>query len=236
MKILALESSATAASVALCEGDRLVAQHFLQTGLTHSQTLLPMVESLLKDCHLNLTELDLLAVAAGPGSFTGLRIGISTIKGLAWATDLPCAACSTLEAMAWHAVGLSGELCAVMDARRGEVYNARFSSDGERIVRLTPDRAIALPALALELRESGKTAWCLGDGAALCASYLEEQGIPVRLAPPNLRMQNAWGVARLALALWQEGKCVPAAQLLPSYLRLSQAERERLEREAAGKG
>lgn len=234
MKVLALESSATAASVALCDGETLVAQSFRNTGLTHSQTLLPMVETLLKDCGLRPADLDLLAVAAGPGSFTGLRIGVSTVKGLAWAADLPCAACSTLEAMAWHGVGLCGELCAVMDARRGEVYNARFVSDGTSIKRLTPDRAIALPALAQELQRSGEVAWCLGDGAALCEAFCQEQGIPVRLAPPNLRQQSAWGVARLALSLWQAGKCVPGALLVPSYLRLSQAERERLEREAAG--
>lgn len=231
MKILALESSAMAASVALCEGETLLAQSFQNTGLTHSQTLLPMVETLLSECNLRLSDLDLLGVSAGPGSFTGLRIGVSTLKGLAWAKDLPCAACSTLESMAWNAVGLSGEICAVMDARRAQVYQARFHSDGERITRSSPDRAISLEELALELRALQSTPWLVGDGALLCADALQQAGIPVRLAPPNLRMQSAWGVARATLERWKQGETTKGALLVPNYLRLSQAERERLERE-----
>lgn len=231
MKILALESSATAASVALCEGETLLAQSFQNTGLTHSQTLLPMVETLLSACNLSLSDLDLLGVSVGPGSFTGLRIGVAALKGLAWAKDLPCAACSTLESMAWNAVGLTGEICAVMDARRAQVYHARFQSDGERITRCAPDRAISLEELALELKEVQGTPWLVGDGASLCAEFLQQVGIPARLAPTNLRMQSAWGVARLSLERWKQGEITKGALLVPNYLRLSQAERERLERE-----
>lgn len=231
MKILALESSATAASVALCDGEELIAQSFQQTGLTHSQTLLPMVKTLLSSCGMHLKEFDLLAVASGPGSFTGLRIGVSAAKGLAWANELPCAACSTLEAMAWNASAIGGELCAVMDARRAQVYNARFRSDGAMIERLCPDRAISLEDLATELRGAGCTQWLVGDGARLCYDYLTEKGIPVCLVPPNLRQQSAWGVARAALDLWKRGETVPGSLLVPQYLRLSQAERERMERE-----
>ena len=231
MKILALESSATAASVALCEGEELIAQSFQQTGLTHSQTLLPMVETLLLACGLQLRDVDLLAVASGPGSFTGLRIGVSTAKGLAWANELPCAACSTLESMAWNAITVEGELCAVMDARRAQVYNARFWSNGAMLERKSSDRAISLEELATELRGTGCTQWLVGDGARLCYDYLTKQGIPVRLVPPNLRQQSAWGVARQALELWKRGETVQGSLLVPQYLRLSQAERERMERE-----
>ncbi len=233
MKILALESSATAASVALCEDEALIAQSFRDTGLTHSQTLLPMTEELLAHCGLTVADLDLIAVAAGPGSFTGLRIGVATAKGLAWAAQLPCAGCSTLEAMAWNLAGLDGELCAAMDARRHQVYNARFRAENGTITRLTEDRAIALEDLIEELRGTKTTQIVLGDGARLCWEALTAAGIPARLAPPNLRQQTAWGVARLGLELAKAGRTVPPEELVPVYHRLSQAERERLAREKA---
>ena len=151
MKILALESSAVACSVCLAEEEQLIAQSFENSGLTHSKTLLPMAEELLKNCGVALGEVDVIAVAAGPGSFTGLRIGVSAAKGLGWALDKPCAKVSTLEAMAWSAAVLPGLLCPVMDARREQVYNALFSFDGETLNRLTPDRAIGLAELAEEL-------------------------------------------------------------------------------------
>lgn len=231
MKILALESSATAASVALCEDEALIAQSFRDTGLTHSQTLLPMTEELLAHCGLTVADLDLIAVAAGPGSFTGLRIGVATAKGLAWAAQLPCAGCSTLEAMAWNLAGLDGELCAAMDARRHQVYNARFRAENGTITRLTEDRAIALEDLIEELRGTETTQIVLGDGARLCWEALTAAGIPARLAPPNLRQQTAWGVARMGLELAKAGQTVPPEELVPVYHRLSQAERERLARE-----
>ena len=233
MKILALESSATAASVALCEDEALIAQSFRDTGLTHSQTLLPMTEELLAHCGLTVTDLDLIAVAAGPGSFTGLRIGVATAKGLAWAAQLPCAGCSTLEAMAWNLAGFDGELCCAMDARRHQVYNARFRAENGTITRLTEDRAIALEDLIEELRGTKTTQIVLGDGARLCWEALTAAGIPARLAPPNLRQQTAWGVARLGLELAKAGRTVPPEELVPVYHRLSQAERERLAREKA---
>ncbi len=234
MKILALESSATAASVALCEDETLIAQSFRDTGLTHSQTLLPMTEQLMAHCGLTVSDLDLIAVAAGPGSFTGLRIGVAAAKGLAWAAELPCAGCSTLEAMAWNLAGFEGELCPAMDARRHQVYNARFLAEGGRIRRLTPDRAIALEDLVAELRGTEQVQLVMGDGARLCYDALTSAGIPARLAPPNLRQQTAWGVARLGLELARAGKTVSPAALTPVYHRLSQAERERLAREKNG--
>lgn len=228
MRILALESSATAASAALCEDEELLAQTFQNSGLTHSQTLLPMVQDLLARCRVPLDRVDLIAVAAGPGSFTGLRIGVAAAKGLAWPGNKPCASCSTLESMAWNLVGMRGEICAAMDARRGQIYNARFYSDGETLLRLTPDRAIGLNELAEELKNRQEMQTIVGDGAILCYNNLNCAGIPARLAPPHLRLQSAWGVARAALALARAGKTVPGDQLIPVYHRLSQAERERL--------
>ena len=230
MKILALESSAVACSVCITEDEALIAQSYENSGLTHSVTLLTMAEEMLKNCGLMLKEIDVIAVAAGPGSFTGLRIGVSAAKGLAWALDKPCAKVSTLEAMAWGLVSMEGELCPVMDARRNQVYNARFMSDGERITRLAPDRAISLEALGEELKKEEKVQILVGDGGAMCYNQFRAMGLNVRLPAPNLRYQTAWGVARGGLELARAGKLISASELVPDYHRLSQAERERLER------
>ena len=215
MKILALESSAVAASAALCEDEMLLGQTYLHTGLTHSQTLLPMAADLLEQCGLKPQDLDLIAVAAGPGSFTGLRIGVAAAKGLAWAAELPCAGCSTLEAMAWSLAGFQGEVCAAMDARRHQVYNARFQVNGTAPHRLTPDRAIALADLVKELEGTSVPQIVVGDGAQLCYDALTAAGIPAVLAPPNLRMQSAWGVARMGLELARTGQTVSPGELVP---------------------
>ena len=236
MKILALESSAVAASAALCEDERLIAQTFQHSGLTHSRTLLPMAAELLERCGTPLGEVDLIAVAAGPGSFTGLRIGVSTAKGLAWPEDKPCAWVSTLEAMAWSLVHTGLTIVPVMDARRGQVYNALFDSDGEGLQRLSPDRAIGAEKLAEELAALKKPMVLVGDGAQLCLPLFRERGLPVRLAPPHLLMHSAWGVARGALKLARRGELTDAAGLVPEYHRLSQAERERLAREQQEQG
>jgi len=235
MKILALESSAVACSVCLTEDDFLIAQSYENSGLTHSVTLLPMAEELLKRVGVALRDVDVLAVAAGPGSFTGLRIGVSACKGLGWALEKPCAKVSTLEAMAWNLALCPGELCCVMDARRSQVYNARFRSDGEIPARLCPDRAIGLEELGAELKSGGQMQILVGDGAQLCYNQFMKMGLPVRLTPPNLRYQSAWGVARAALEQARSGTLVTAAQLVPEYHRLSQAERERLAREQTTK-
>ncbi len=226
MLILALESSAKAASAALVRDGRLVSQYSLVSGLTHSRTLLPMAEDMLKNAGLKLADVDLFAVARGPGSFTGVRIGVSTVKGLAWGADRPCVGVSTLEAMAWHGAAAGGLVCPVMDARRGQVYNALFEIEDGRPRRLAPDRPIALPELALELRALDAPPFLVGDGAELTAAYLRENNMECRLAPENLLWQSAWGVAMAAL----DKEPGDADALLPVYLRLSQAERERQER------
>ncbi len=222
-----------AASVAVSEDGALIAQSYQRSGLTHSRTLLPMCRDLLENCGLTLGEMDVVAVAAGPGSFTGLRIGVATAKGLAWPGDKPCAGVSTLEAMAWPLAHLEGDLCAVMDARRQQVYNARFQAEGGQLLRLCPDRAISIDELAAELLSREKTQILVGDGAELCYNELTKRGLPVRLAPPHLRWQSAWGVARAAEELARTGGLVTAAELAPVYHRLSQAERERLARQQA---
>jgi len=231
VKILALESSALAASVAICEDESLVAQSFQKTGLTHSATLMPMAEDMLKNAGWSLDEVDVIAVAVGPGSFTGLRIGVSAAKGLAWALDKPCAACSTLESMAWQVAHMGGHICPVMDARRAQVYNARFAAENGCIARLTEDRAISLDELAEEVKGTGEKQVLVGDGALLCYNKFQQLGIPSVMAPEHLRFQTAWGVARQALELSKVGKLVSASALAPEYHRLSQAERERLSKQ-----
>lgn len=224
--ILAFESSAKAASVALMDGERLLAQYSQCTALTHSRTLLPMAETLLKNTDTPLSAVDVFAVAHGPGSFTGIRIGVSTVKGLSWAAQKPCIGVSTLEALAWHGVAAGGYICPVMDARRAQVYNALFRVDDGRPLRLCEDRPISLAELSNEVCRLAAPVFLVGDGAVLCAGYFSENGIPYSLAPENLRWQSAWGVAMAA----RGKKPVGADELLPVYLRLSQAERERQER------
>ena len=226
MLILAFESSAKAASVALCRDGHLLSQYSQCSGLTHSRTLLPMVEDMLKNTDTLLADVDLIAVAHGPGSFTGIRIGVSTVKGLAWASDKKCVGVSTLAAMAWHGVSAGGLICPVMDARRSQVYNALFEIKDGCPERLCADRAIALSELAAELKAMNREVFLVGDGAALSYEYLDNEGIACRVAPQNLLYQSAWGVGMEAL----RSKPGTADDLLPVYLRLSQAERERQER------
>lgn len=221
MLILAMESTAKAASVALVRDGMLVAQSMQCSGLTHSRTLLPMAEDLLKNAGVKLSEVDRFAVAHGPGSFTGVRIGVAAVKGLAWAAEKPAVGVSTLEAMAWHgaAAGEGSLICCAMDARRNQVYNALFEIRDGTPVRLTDDRAISLEDLISELNADGRTPFLVGDGALLCKAALNS----AVLMPENLRMQSAWGVAMAAM----DKPEASADALQPVYLRLSQAERER---------
>ena len=226
MLTLAFESSAKAASAALCDGETLISSVMQCSGLTHSRTLLPMAEDLLRNTGLSMAEIDCFAVAQGPGSFTGIRIGVSTVKGLAWAAEKPCVGVSTLAAMAWNGVAAGGLVCAVMDARRSEVYNALFTVVNGKPERLCDDRALSLSLLAEELAERGEAPFIVGDGAEITERFLRERNLPYRTAPENLRWQSAWGVAMEAC-----GKpLISSQELLPTYLRLSQAERERQER------
>ena len=226
MLILSFESTARPASVALTKDGALISQYSQCSGLTHSRTLLPMAEDLIKNAEYRLEDIDLFAVAHGPGSFTGVRIGVSTVKGLAWAAEKPCAGVSTLEAMAYNGLAAGGYVCPVMDARRGQVYNAIFKICDGAPERLCPDRALSLPELEAELKELEKPVFLVGDGAVITYDYLRTRGVECVLAPENLRWQSAWGVAMAA----QKAEKCSADELLPVYLRLSQAERERQER------
>ncbi len=230
MLILALESSAVAASCCLCRDGKLLAQSFQNNGLTHSRTLLPMVTAMLQNCDLTLEAVDAFAVAVGPGSFTGLRIGISAVKGLAWAAEKPVCGVSTLEAMAYNLGAEDALICCAMDARRKQVYNALFRAEAGQLIRLTPDRAIAVEELFREEALQNRPVLLVGDGAQLCYAHATGLGLPVKLAPEHLRQQSAWGVALAALQHWDPAADHSAGQLKPNYLRLSQAERERLER------
>ncbi len=236
MRILAFESSAKAASVALMQDGVLLAESFQNNGKTHSATLMPMAQQVLMDCSLTAAELDAVAVAKGPGSFTGVRIGVAAAKGLAWGAEKPVCGVSTLEAMATQLSMQAGIICPVMDARRGQVYNALFQADGKTLTRLTSDRAISLEELKKDLEKAEKTIFLVGDGTKLCYNTLSEALPHLTLPPAHLEMQRASGVAMAAERLAQQGGLQAPGELVPSYLRLSQAERERLEKLKQSKG
>lgn len=226
MKLLSLETSAKAVSTAVVENGEVLAYAYQCSGLTHSRTLMPMVEDMLQNAELSLDAIDALAVAAGPGSFTGLRIGVSALKGLAWAKELPCFGVSTLEAMAQNLAHTDALLICAMDARRNQVYNALFEAKGGSLTRLCPDRAIGLDELIAELAGDTRKKIVLGDGGRLCCAALQKAGVACALAPLPMLHQNAVGVALAAERL----SPVSGAELQPVYLRVSQAERERAER------
>ena len=227
--ILAFETSAKAASVALHDGSKLLAESYQNTGLTHSQTLMVMAEDMLKQCGYTAKDVTAVAVAAGPGSFTGVRIGVAAAKGMAWGLQVPCYGVSTLEAMAKNLGIYDGVVCAVMDARRNQVYNGLFRAEKGAIVRMTEDRAIALADLGAELVQMDAPVYLVGDGSLVAKAALEDRVI----APPEHRMhQRAAGVAMVAAEQIAAGVVADAEALEPNYLRLSQADREKLERQS----
>ena len=231
MLILAFETSAKAASVALTDGAKLLGESYQNTGLTHSQTLLPMAEELLKSCGYTPQQVEAVAVAAGPGSFTGIRIGVAAAKGFAWGKELPCCGVSTLEAMARSLGAYQGLVVPVMDARRSQVYTATFRAEAGALTRLCEDRAISLQQLGEELKNVKEPIFLVGDGSIVCYNALEKT-VENLILPPEHRMhQQAVGVALAAQKLIDAGLPGDGAQLQPNYLRLSQAERERQEKE-----
>ena len=236
MLILAFETSAKAASAALMENGKLLGETYQNTGLTHSQTLMVMAEDLLKTCDYTPQQVEAVAVAAGPGSFTGIRIGVAAAKGFAWGGDLPCYGVSTLEAMARSLSVYDGYVLPVMDARRSQVYNALFQAEKGKLTRLCEDRAISLADLAEEIKILQKPIFLVGDGSILCYNTLLEE-VPNLILPPEHRMhQRACGVGLVAADMIAAGLPGNGAELIPNYLRLSQAERERAARENREKG
>ena len=232
MRILAFETSAKACSVALTEDGKLLGEHYQNTGLTHSQTVLSMAEDLLKVCGLSPGDVDAVAVAKGPGSFTGVRIGVAAAKGFAWGGELPCYGVSTLEAMALGLGIHQGYVVSVMDARRSQVYTATFHAENGVLTRITEDRAISLDQLEEELKNLLETVFLVGDGSNLCYNTLRQTVPGVVLPPEHRQHQRSVGVALSAMAAMARGESGDAATLEPNYLRLSQAERERLARES----
>lgn len=240
--LLAIESSATPASCAVLRveenGCTLLCEAAVNTKLTHSQTLLPMVTDMLKNAGLSVADIDALAVAHGPGSFTGVRIGVAAVKGLAFAEDLPCVGVSTLEGMAarFRSVPYTGRILTAMDARCNQVYTALFSCNNGVISRLTPDEALPLTEVGARLQNETEPITVMGDGAALCYAALCETVPSLSLAPLSLRLQHAVGVALCAADHIAAGQAVSGDALLPVYLRLPQAERElRLRQNKEGK-
>lgn len=226
MKILAVDTSATAASVAVAEENKLIGEFLINTALTHSQTLMPMVDELLKNTGLSVNDIDAVAVNAGPGSFTGVRIGVAAVKGIAFPKNLPCVSVSTLESMAYNMLGNDCIVCSVMDARCSQVYNALFRVKGCTVTRMTDDRALSLTDLKNELQNINEKVALVGDGAVLCSKFLGEELENIMLAPFNNRIQTASSVAYAAFEKINNGETVKADELMPVYLRLPQAQRE----------
>ena len=233
MLILALDSTAQVGSVALCEDERLIAEYTLNTGHTHSETLLPMVESVLKIAGYTVDDVELFVCTGGPGSFTGVRIGAATVKGIAFGKEKPCIAVSTLEALARNGAALSGILCPAMNARRQQVYNALFDCDGASLTRLCEDRALAIAELGEELAEKypDRPVYLMGDGANITYDALRDTlGGRLVMLPERLIHQSGYNTAMCGLRLYREGVRTTDFELAPVYLRPSQAERVRMEK------
>ena len=231
MLILAFDSTAKVSSVAIADGENILAQYSVSNGLTQSELLLPMAENMLSALRLSFGDIELLAASVGPGSFTGVRIGAALVKGIAFGKGTPCIEVSTLEALAQNLAPLPGLIIPCMDARRGQLYNAIFSCDGEKLTRLTPDRAISLDELADELAKYSEKIYLCGDGAALAKEHLSSRGIKPSAVPTLLIDENAASTARVAYRKYLNGEYTDDKSFAPSYLRLPQAERERLEKE-----
>ena len=223
MKILAVDSSAKSASIAVVEDGRLISECFVNNALTHSRTLMPMVDNALSQADMSLKDIDALCVNVGPGSFTGIRIGVAAIKGLAAADDKPCAGVSTLESIAYNFADEKCIVCAAMDARCNQVYTALFRADGEKVTRICEDKAVSIDELSEELSYYNEKVYLAGDGAEICFKAFGEKLENARLSGENRRYQRAFGAA---LAAQKNNEFTDSALLAPVYLRLPQAERE----------
>ncbi|MBQ7343649.1 MAG: tRNA (adenosine(37)-N6)-threonylcarbamoyltransferase complex dimerization subunit type 1 TsaB [Clostridia bacterium] len=236
MIILAFDSTAKAASVAVCDGEKLLANYNIDNGLTQSELLLPMAENMLASLKLTFDDVELLACSVGPGSFTGVRIGVALVKGIAFGKNIPCVSVSTLDELAENLKGLEGIIVPCMDARRNQVYTATYRGKDGELEKLTEDRAIAITELAEELGEYGDTPIYLsGDGYDVAKRGLESAGIKVANTPKLLITENAYSVALIAKRKYEAGEYGTDLEIAPTYLRMPQAERERLERLAKEK-
>ena len=227
LNLLAFESSAKAASAALLSDGCLLAEYTQNSGQTHSRTLMELAKNMITGCDLTPQDIDAVAVAAGPGSFTGVRIGMACAKGFAWGHQLPLYGVSTLEAMVRGAACADGGYCACMDARKGQIYNALFDWTAGTLLRRTEDRAIAISELSQELQTISGPVYLIGDGAKLVFDTLKDESLPLQLLPEHLRQQRASGVALAAMEKIAANETGDAAALTPNYLRQAQAERTR---------
>lgn len=226
MKILAIDTTSSPVSVALLNDGLLMGEFFLNVKSTHSCTLLPLIDTLLKTTSTDINDIDVFAADTGPGSFTGVRIGVSSVKGMSMPTNKPCAAVSTLEAMAYNLPFSNGTVCSLMDARCSQVYNAMFRLDGGKPQRLTPDRALSIDELKEELKSYSGTVYLVGDGAEMFWNSYTDKPCNMVLTPENIRYQRAYGTAKAAENLAAENRLCSSLELQPFYLRLPQAERE----------
>jgi tRNA threonylcarbamoyl adenosine modification protein YeaZ len=235
MKILVLESSGLVASVALMEENSMICEFTMNHKKTHSQTLLPMVDEMMKITGFNKKELDAVAISKGPGSFTGLRIGSATAKGLSQALNIPVISVSSLEGLAANLYGTEDLICPIMDARRSQVYAGIFQYEGEKLVTRMEDDAVSVADLISMLNEKGEPVIFLGDGVPVYQKLLEEGlTVPYRFAPSHMNRQRAGAVGVLAVQYFKEGKTETSRDHKPEYLRKSQAERELLEKQNGG--
>jgi len=231
MKILALDSSGLVASVAIIEEDNLIAEYTIHHKKTHSQTLLPMLDEVAKMTELDTASIDAIAVAAGPGSFTGLRIGSATAKGLAYAWGKPIVEVPTVEALAYNACYCDRIICPIMDARRNQVYTGIYRWTEEELQIIENQMAIGINELLAKLQTLGEKVLFLGDGVPVFRGTIQQAiGECASFARPHMLRQRAGAVAARAMEYYRRGKIVDAASHRPEYLRLSQAERERLEK------
>lgn len=236
MKILGLDSSGIVASVAVVEDDNLLVEYTVNYKKTHSQTLLPMLDTAAKMIELDLNTVDAIAIAAGPGSFTGLRIGSATAKGLGLALEKPIISIPTTEALAYNLFGVNGIICPLMDARRNQVYTGIYRCEGEELVVEESQMAVDIKEIAEKLNALGEQVIFLGDGVPVFREQLKEwMKVPYGFAPPHLNKQRAGAVAALGVVYAARGKMETAGEHKPDYLRKSQAERERKEREEKAK-
>ena len=234
MKILGLDSSGIVASVAIVEDDVLIAEYTVNYKKTHSQTLLPMLDEIAKMTELDLNSIDAIAVAAGPGSFTGLRIGSATAKGLGLALKKPLIAIPTLEGLAYNLYDISGLICPIMDARRKQVYTGIYRFTDHQLKVVEDQMAVPMETVIEKLNQYGEAVTFLGDGVPVFHELIaEKMTVPYSFAPAHVNKQRAAAVAALGEIYYRQGKTETAMEHVPDYLRVSQAERERAEREAA---
>lgn len=231
MKLLALDSSGLVASVAIVTEETVLAEYTVNYKKTHSQTLLPMLDEIVKMLGIDLSEVDGIAVSAGPGSFTGLRIGSATAKGLGLALEKPIISVPTLEGLAYNLLGSNALICPMMDARRNQVYTALYEFEGDKLITVFEQKAIAIEEIIEEVNKIGKSVIYLGDGTSIYHSIIKEMTkVDYGFAPIHMNRQRAASIGALGLVYMKVGKIELAADHAPIYLRVSQAERERAER------